>query len=434
MSTELYGVDARLLTTEGRTPVTNETNVVFIGAAKCLDPEGDYLGVSNEPVYLTSEGEYKTQFGGVIGDGWSLSEAVEAAFRVCNLAGIWVVNVNSNNSGSPLFASEAAVTPSALLGDPDLETGIYAIQRLYPDHGKIANIACIPVIHADVSTTKVDLLNTLKANVTKANGHWDGIIVYDVTENANQINASNVVIPANVVATKDISDERVIANFGRVITSKTALNVTRAISGAAVKACIYAQTDAIQTGKLPSRSIGNLYNSNVLGICIAPSGSYSAPLRISEAGATSLSADGITSWLNKGGGKWYTWGDHTSAFSAGTVADERARFDTNIRMLLHLTNHFQLVWQDEIDSQLTLQMRNDILQEENEYLAYCVSAGALIGSPECIFAPDNSNATAQRGEFYFKSLATVTPPAKYLDLGVAFTSEGFSVYLTNEEA
>lgn len=433
MATELYGTYGRLLTTEGRTAVTNSTNVVFIGAAKCADAGGDYIGVADEPVYISSEAEYGTVFGGAVGDGWSLSEAVEAAFRVCNLRGIWVVNVNHEDDGAPEFASEASVSAANLLGDASLETGVYAIQKLYPDHGAIADIACIPVFHTAVGVTKSDLLSALKANVVKANGHWDGIICYDITENSGQKNASNIVVPANVVSAKDLQDERAVANFGHVITSLSSGSVARAISGAAVKACLYAQSDSIQQGKLPSRTIGNQYLSGVLGIAIDLSGSWSAPLRISEASATSLSADGITSWLNKGGGRWFTWGDHTSAFSAGTVSDERARFDSNIRMLLNITNHFQLAWQDYIDDKLTLQMRNDILQEENEYLGYCVSCGALIGDPVCIFAPDNNNSTAQSGQFYFKSLATNTPPAKYLDLGLAFTSEGFKVYLSNEE-
>ena len=433
MATESYGVYGRLLTSEGTAAVANTTNVVFIGAAKCLTSDGNWVGKSNEPVYITSEKDYADAFGGAVGDGWSLSEAVEAAFRVCHLEGIWLINVNTEaSSNTPTFDSEDAVTAAALIGDASLETGCYAIQKLYPDHGAIANVACIPVIHTGGGKTRDDVLSALKANVTKANGHWDGIMVYDVAEAANQVNASGILDPANVVSAKDLSDERAIANFGRVITSMDNGVVSRAISGAAVKACLYAQTDAVQPGKLPSRSIGNIYVSGCLGVCIAPEGTYSAPIRISEAHATQLSASGIIGWLNKGGGRFYTWGDHTSAFTNGNVDDARARFDSSIRMLYHLTNRFQQVWSDKIDDKLTLAMRDAILAEENEHLAYCVGMGALIGSPVCIFAPDNNSTTAQSGQFYFKDLTTVTPPLKYAELGVAFTSDGFSVYLGEE--
>lgn len=432
MATELYGTYAQLLSSQGRSPVSSETNVVFIGAAKCDDGKGGYLGVADTPVYLTSEKDYSDIFGGSVGDGWSLSEAVEAAFRVCNLRGIWVINVNHEDNGAAEFSTESSVTAANLLGDASLETGVYAIQKLYPENGKIANIACYPVYHVTQSITKDDLLAALKANLTKTNGHWDGILTYDITENANQLNASNIAVPANVVSAKDLQDERAIASWGKVITSLSSGTVSRAISGAAVKACLYAQTDALQSGKLPSRSIGNIYLSGCLGFCIAPSGTYSAPISMSEASATQLSADGITTYLNRGGGRYFTWGDHTSAFAAGSIADERGRFDSNIRMLFHITNRFQQVWADAIDTQMTLSMRNDILHEENEYLGLCVGYGGLIGNPKCVFSEDNTGDSAQKGEFYFKSLATVTPPLKYAELDLAFTSDGFSVYLTEE--
>jgi hypothetical protein len=429
---EKYGVSAHLLSSEGNVAVDNTTNIVFIGAAKCLDASGDYLGSANEPVYIAGEADYESKFGGKVGDGWSLSEAVEAAFRVCNLRGIWVINVNGLDDGAPLFASESEVTPAALVGSAANMSGVYAIQKLYPDHGVVANIANIPVIHETVSITKDDILAALKANVTKANGHWDGVIVYDVEESASQYNSANIVQAAAVKSAKDLSDERAIANWGHVITSMSAGTVTRAISGATVKACLYAQTDAVQDGKLPSRSIGNLYLSGVKGICIIDSGAYTAPLRLEESDATDISTNGITTWLNKGGGRYFTWGDHTSAFTNGAIADERGRFDSNMRMLFYLTNRFQMVWGDEIDDKLTLGMRNDIIHEENEHLGYCVGCGALIGEPECVFSTDNTPGTLQQGQFYFKSLATVTPPGKYFELGLAFTSEGFKVYLDNE--
>jgi len=432
MATELYGTYAQLLSSQGRSPISSETNVIFIGAAKCDDGKGGYLGVADTPVYLTSEKDYADVFGGSVGDGWGLSEAVEAAFRVCNLKGIWVVNVNHESAGSPEFASESGVTPAALLGDSGLESGIYAIQKLYPTHGKIANVGCIPTFHTSQSITKSDLLSALKANLTKTNGHWDGILCYDVSEAADQINASNIAVPANVVSAKDMSDERAIASWGKVITSLSDGEVVRAISGAAVKACLYAQTDAQQSGKLPSRSIGNLYVSGCLGFCIAPSGTYSAPISMSEASATQLSADGITTYLNRGGGRYFTWGDHTSAFSAGQIADERGRFDSSIRMLFHITNRFQMIWADAIDTQMTMQMRNDVLHEENEFLGLCVGYGGLIGNPKCIFSEDNTSDSAQKGEFYFKELATTTPPLKFAELDLAFTSDGFSVYLAEE--
>ena len=120
MATESYGVYGRLLTSEGTAAVANTTHVVFIGAAKCLTSDGKWVGKSNEPVYITSEKDYADVLGGAVGDGWSLSEAVEAAFRVCHLEGVWLINVNTEVSdNTPAFESENAVTAAALIGDAD---------------------------------------------------------------------------------------------------------------------------------------------------------------------------------------------------------------------------------------------------------------------------------------------------------------------------
>lgn len=429
MATENYGVFGELLASVAETPVSNDTTVVFIGAAKCKDNNNVSLNSPvNVPTLCTSLEDYVSKFGGGIGGGWSLDEAAEAAFSVCNLSKAYFINVNSGS-----FSSEDDVTASALLGDASLMSGVYALQKLYPDEGVIANVVCVPVFHTSDEVgseiTKDDILSALKLNVTKINGHFDGILVYDLDEASNQYNASNVVQIANI--SKDLADERAIASWGRVVTSfNSSGSVTRAISGAAVKAALYAKTDASQPGKQPCRSIGNLYLSAMKGLCVKVSGVYSPALILTESNATQLSADGITSFLNIGQGQYYTWGDHTSAFSNGLISDERGRFDSNIRMLFSITNRFQQKWRNSIDSPMTLALRNDVLAEENEYLAYLVSIGALVGDPICEFKPvDNPVENIQQGMFYFSSIATVTPPAKELKLGLAFTSEGYKVYI-----
>ena len=79
---------------------------------------------------------------------------------------------------------------------------------------------------------------------------------------------------------------------------------------------------------------------------------------------------------------------------------------------------------------MTLTLRNNILNYEQNQLNYCVSQGALIGDPKIEFRPDaNTLNTLQQGQFYFTELATVTPPAKFIEMKLSFTSDGFKVYL-----
>jgi hypothetical protein len=143
-----------------------------------------------------------------------------------------------------------------------------------------------------------------------------------------------------------------------------------------------------------------------------------------------LSADGIDSFLNIGGGKYVTWGDHTAAFNNSEIQDERGRFDNYPRMRMRITNRFEQKWRASIDAGMDLALRNYILSEEQDFLYYLVSVKALVGSPRCEFRPqDNAKDSIAKGHFYFKDFVTYTPPAKYIDLGVSFTDEGYTVYL-----
>lgn len=143
-----------------------------------------------------------------------------------------------------------------------------------------------------------------------------------------------------------------------------------------------------------------------------------------------LSADGIDSFLNIGGGKYVTWGDHTAAFNNAEIQDERGRFDNYPRMRMRITNRFEQKWRESIDAGMDAELRRYILNEEQDFLYYLVSVQALLGSPRCEFRPqDNTKDSIAKGHFYFKDFVTYTPPAKYIDLGVSFTDEGYTVYL-----
>lgn len=143
-----------------------------------------------------------------------------------------------------------------------------------------------------------------------------------------------------------------------------------------------------------------------------------------------LSADGIDSFLNIGGGKYVTWGDHTAAFNNAEIQDERGRFDNYPRMRMRITNRFEQKWRASIDAGMDAELRRYILNEEQDFLYYLVSVQALVGSPRCEFRPqDNTKDSIAKGRFYFKDFVTYTPPAKYIDLGVSFTDEGYTVYL-----
>lgn len=151
--------------------------------------------------------------------------------------------------------------------------------------------------------------------------------------------------------------------------------------------------------------------------------------QIPQASGNELSADGVCSWINYSG-QICTWGDHTSAFSGGTVADERARFDNSIRMLQMIINRFQLKYRFSVDDPLDLAMRNAVIDEELTYMNMLVAIGGLIGEPVCEFrAVDNPIDQIAQGYFTWKIAATPTVPGKYLKAIVSYSQAGLSVYV-----
>lgn len=472
MAVENYGVDARLVDSIASTPVSTNTNIIFIGASKS--------GVLNKPVLVTSLSDYATKLGGVPGDGYNLTEAAIAAFSVAGIDKCYMIPVSNNNN----------TIVSDYTGDVALETGVYAIEALLRNQPFAVNIICAPNI---TISSIIEALNTI---AQKADGHWMSYVLYDIPVGVNQYNQSKIVQPAAVVADKQLNSERASAVWGRVLTSGG-----YAISGAAVRACLMAKSDA--TYGAPVRCGGNLAVQNVQGCCdeIANSATYySAPTTLSstpialrleygkdyydtmpwsddvdysvsienvyvvetsdhlvgivsslelsnviveltvssksnvlltlrESDATQLSADGICTFINSGGGNWRTWGDHTSAFTSGSVSDERARFENYMRVQMMIANRFQMKYRDIIDDPMTLQMRNDIINEELDYLNSLVAIGALIGRPAVEFvAADNSTDQIAQGYFTWSISTTETPPAKYLLAKVAYTQAGLDVY------
>ena len=493
MATEKYGVYAQLVKSIATTPVSTDTNVIFIGAS----PSGDL----NKAYLITSMADYAEKLGGAPGDGYNLTEAALAAFSIAGIGKVYMIPVSNSTT----------FNAADYLGDAALFTGVYVIENLLRENPTTVNILCAP------SVTDSSVIAALNTIAKKADGHWVSFMVYDLPVKDNHTNARNVIQPDAIVADKQLNEELADAVWGIVKTSGG-----YEISGAAVRACLMARSDADYG--VPARCGGNLavpgiqgiigfkevdeqegtwtthtetvaigetsvvsqhvfesldfssrldysvsrtsieetdwtaslevvessghpaikitvtrtdtgdtsaaVNASIPEIVLTGERNYSSRMAvIPESAATQLSADGVCSWINYGGGNMHTWCDHTSAFSAGTVSDERARYDSNIRMLVMLTNRFQLKYRFSIDEPMTLTMRNSVIQEENDYLAYLKSIGALVGEASCQFlADDNPADNVAQGQFVWSIVSTITPPMKYAQLNVGFSTAGYSVY------
>lgn len=400
MATENYGSEAILIESQGFIGVSTNTNLVFIGSAP--------KGTLNEAVTVTSLTDASTKLGLALGDGYNLSEALEAAFSIAGINKVTCIPISNAKELNKLD----------YLGDAALGTGIYAYEEMLRNAPSATNLVCLP------SVTDGEILSAMLALCKNADGLYASYLVYDLPLTDSGLNASNYVVPATIVKTKTISDMYSTAVWGQIRTS-----AGHDISGAAVRASLMAKADA--NYGVPARVAGNLEVLAIQGV-VGLKGEDKVLAKIPRSSANELSADGICT-VRRRGSVYVTWGDHTSAFAGGTVTDELGRFENRIRMNAMLKNRWVMKYESIIDSPLTLQMRNDIINAEQDYLNGLVATGALIGEPKCEFlALSNPIDNIVQGNFTWNITVTETNPLKYMLARIAFSVAGLSFYTTQE--
>lgn len=405
MTTELYGTEARIVDSIGSIGVSTDTQLFFIGTA----PSGDL----NKPVTVTSMADAKTRLGLEPGDGHNLTDAAIAAFQIAGLSKIICISISH----------DADASASAYLGDASLGTGIYAYEQALRDAPSATNLICIPRM--------VDS-SVLAAMIALCKGA-DGLKSYMIIDNDfsnNHINANGYPVSSEIVSDKVYADEYASVVWGYIKTSANYI-----VSGAAIRACMMAKSDAAKG--VPYRVGGNLSLSGVSAIVCkhVEDGQNDDPdvitwpvVKMTKTIANELSADGICSFRNRSG-NIITWGDHTSEFSGGTIADELGRFENRIRMNLMIANRWVIKYEPVIDDPLDLSMRESILNEQKDYLNSLVGIGALIGEQSVEFiAAENPIDNITQGQFVWNISTTATNPFKYGLVKVAFSSRGLSVY------
>lgn len=482
MATELYGSFAQLAPSIADTPVSTETVIMFIGASAG--------GELNQAQLITSLSDYSTLLGGVPGDGYNLTEAAIAAFQVAGISKCYMIPVSHSPTFSAAdYVGDASIytgvhaveklfmeSPTAvnILCCPSITDGSVIAELL--SVAKKANGHWDSFVLAD-GVVSEDVLKgyvfTDPSKITKVVSDEQAVQCLGRIKTTGGYDISLAAVRACLMAVSDSANgipDRSGGNlhipgcvsWGDVIHDQTpkgftwaydSLTYTLTLTGVTGDGTVYIK-GRIVTGYADGAKVwadidGDFnYTAGVVSITVEtdptstyadvevklldPALSYHA-ITLSEAKSTQLSADGICAVISYGGGIWHTWGDHTSALYGGTVSDERARFDNTIRMNIMITNRFQLKYRFEIDNPMTLQMRNDVINEELDYLNSLVALGGLIGDPVCEFrAVDNGSDQVAQGYFTWSTQDTPTIPAKYMSLKVAYTSAGLSVYTQAE--
>ena len=405
-SEEKYGSYASLVNSTGVRGVNTDTLLVFIG--NC--PSGDL----NVPTTITTFAEASTELGITMTTDpseYNLASAVFAAFIIAGISKITCIPVSHKVCGAEGIDTD-------YMGDSSLGTGIYALEAMIRDNPTATILVCIP---EDVASS-ID--SALLALCKKMDIGYGAYMIESQAFQSGNINAGNYAVSSDIIGDKARADEYVSVVWGDILIAIDD-DTDALINGAAVRACLMAKADAPYG--CPARVGGNLALSSVKGLAIND-GTNNVLVKMPRKTANEISNDGICTFRRRGQ-QWVSWGDHTSAFAGGSVDDERARFENRMRMQLMIMNRWLIKYEPLVDEPLTLTMRNDIINEQTNYLNGLVAIGGLIGNPRCEFlATSNNIDNIVEGKFVWDINTTETNPAKVIEANIAFTTEGLLAY------
>lgn len=397
MPQDKYGINSIVKESVAQTPIVLSTELVFIGS-NCNNNE------TYKPKQINSVDEFKSTYtieSTSLGNT-DLELAVQYAFNVVNLDHVWTISCGDTEN-------------------PNTESVNSAIDDIYRLYGVIPSIIVTQLKDglASIVAHSLNIADYFKAQVFAYQDCKSSLT--DVRRGDEKI---GVLINTESLS-KNSSDGSVLSCIGNIKTDGKLYPMS------IVCACLRAVQDSKNISSLPNRSVGNLRIVSAEDYVIIDENDKEQSIIMPKSLCDALAASGYILAINKGGHKWYTWGDHTAAVNGdGEVDDELYRFDSNVAMIYYIANRFIAKWESVIDNPMTLALRNDIINEEQNYLDYLVSIGCLVGSPTAEFSQlDNTNDTLGRGQFYFRNVMTTTMPAKYIELGVQYTSDGLSAYL-----
>lgn len=356
-----------------------------------------------------------------------------------------------------------AITEDTIIGtksDTGVYTGLQAAELLYQKYNAVMNLLAAPGW-----SDKPAVYKALAAKATKLNGHWDGFVYADIPLTYNVISYAEVSTPTGnpsekgyyelvngkYVPSEDATVDGNKTYYEKVSTPTENNTLAKAVAWKAANGYV-SERSKVFFPKAQGTD-GNVYHISTLalaetlrldlnhnGVPFESCGNKSVAASKQYFGASStfagfdindantLCENGIDTVIYWGGG-WKLWGDHTAAYAYGSDVDPRDIFDVSMRMLLYLTNSFQIRWASTIDKPFTVPLKDTILAREQERLDALVTQGALAGNPVITFeAGNNSMEDMRNGNFRWDIQVTPTPPLKSASAYVAYTDAGLSAY------
>lgn len=297
-------------------------------------------------------------------------------------------------------------------------TGLHAMKLIYQYHNAVLNMLAAPGWSQIPAVYKA-----MVSIVQKLNGHWDGFVHADLP----LVDAEGAAINTIAKAIEWKNANGYTSEFSKVYWPMVKDGSDRVFHLSTVGQATMQRVD-LSHDAVPFESPSNkeiMATSQYFGADSKNKG-------FDQQTGNGLNEKGITTacfWA----GQWVLWGPHTAAFNYNGGTNERAIFDVNMRMLMHITNSFQLDHGTEIDSPLTPQDTDTILNYEKQKLDTLTGIGALIGTPTVEFVESaNPTSDMMNGDFVWDFSATPTPPFKSGTARVCYTDEGFAAFFGTE--
>lgn len=299
--------------------------------------------------------------------------------------------------------------------------GLGALQLLYQEQYQVCNLLMAPGwSHIP------EVYNAMLTAAEQINGHWDAFVLADIPLETNE-DGKTVHIQTISGAKEWKKQHGYTSERSKVFWPKGRDNSGKVYHLSTLAAVEFMRID-YSHASVPFETCGN----KQIPITRQYFGESSKNKGFDQITSKELTSNGISTCVFWGG-DWVLWGDHTAAYAYGADVDARAIFDVSMRMLFHITNSFQREWGTTIDEPFTKQLRDRIINREQEKLDALVAQGALIGNPSVLFLEsNNSTEDMMNGDFRWDIPVTPVPPLKSATVYVAYTDAGFSAYFNEE--
>ena len=372
---------------------------------------------------------------------WTGGDVPETACRICRYTTAYVegtdyaLDYNANNNSIVLTSldgriadGQATVTytemdPAAVTADDVVGmvtsdgqySGIEALALLYQEQYAVPNLIAAP----GWSHIK-RVYDALVSKSSKVNGHWDAFVAADlplVDEDAEMVDT--IAKAVQWKADHGYTSERSVVCWPMAVDAEG-----RRFHVSTLWCVESLRVDQSHRGvpfEVPSNKATQVARQFF--------GDNARNRGFDQQTANTLNENGICTVI-AWAGEWVLWGPHTASYEfENPSVDARSYFSNNMRMLFHITNSFQQEWSPLIDAPMTRQLRDRILNREQEKLDALVTQGALIGAPRVQFIEiENPTSKLMEGDFRWDAEATPTPPLKSATIYVRYTDAGFAAY------